>query len=554
MPLFKKLLFPAYCLLLTAYLLILSCQIDKLPEKKFYGDTIVVGWLQRFSSISPVLSVSSVSSELESIIFDGLIKIDEKGEPQPNLVSSWNVSGDGLKWTFYLRKGVRFHDGVELTAEDAVFTYDAVKNPENRGNYSSYFELVKGIRAVDKYTIEITLQKPFASFLYGLGVGILPRHLLEGKDLRQTEFNEHPVGTGPYKLQKWSENEIVLRANKDYFNGRPYLNKIIIKSFPNQKVVWARLMRREIDFSPAITPSDYEIINSIPSFKTYSVLKPYYYMIAFNLSPSSTLTPTLSQRERERGARGEVGLFEDKRVRQALNYAVDKEKIIHEVLNGMGRVSAGTIYPLSWAYYQDMKPYPYNPRKALELLKETGWEDRDNNHILDKDGKELKFTVLINKGDEIKEKSARLIQEQLLDIGVKLDVELVDLTSLIKRLFQRDFESHFPEIASINDPDINYILWHSSQINEGFNMFYCKNQRVDELLDKGRVTLNKEERKGYYIDFQKEILDDPPGIFLFWTEYLIGIHERFKDVKVDWRGTFANITEWYVPEEKQRYK
>src|SRR3989338_2564319 len=338
MPLFKKLLFPAYCLLLTAYLLILSCQIDKLPEKKFYGDTIVVGWIQRFSSISPVLSVSSVSSELESIIFDGLIKIDEKGEPQPNLVSSWNVSGDGLKWTFYLRKGVRFHDGVELTAEDAVFTYDAVKNPENRGNYSSYFELVKGIRAVDKYTIEITLQKPFASFLYGLGVGILPRHLLEGKDLRQTEFNEHPVGTGPYKLQKWSENEIVLRANKDYFNGRPYLNKIIIKSFPNQKVVWARLMRREIDFSPAITPSDYEIINSIPSFKTYSVLKPYYYMIAFNLSPSSTLTPTLSQRERERGARGEVGLFEDKRVRQPLKYAVDKEKIIHEVLNGMGRV------------------------------------------------------------------------------------------------------------------------------------------------------------------------------------------------------------------------
>ena len=555
MPALKKILFSACCLLLTAYLFFLSCQIDEPSDKKSYGDTIIRGGLHEFSIINPILSVSSESANLEPAIFDGLIKIDEKGEVQSNLASSWKISEDNLTWTFYLKKGVKFHDGKELTAEDVVFTYEAVRKPENKGKYSNFFEPLKSIKAVDKYTIEIILKNPYASFLYGLEVGILPRHLLESKDLRQTEFNEHPVGTGPYKLQKWSENEIILKANDDYFNGRPYLNKIVIKNFSNQKVMWARLMRGEIDFAPAINPSDYEIIKKIPFFKTYSVLKPYYYMIAFNLSPSPQSSPPSSellppQVGEDKGG----GLLKDKRVRQALNYAIDKEKIIHDVLEGMGKVSAGTIYSLSWAYNQTLKPYPYNPQKALMLLKEAGWEDTDNNHILDKNGRELRFTVLINKGDEIKEKSIRLIQEQLLDFGVKLDVELIDLVSISRRWLQKDFESIFIELASLNDPDINYQLWHSSQISEGFNMFSYKNQRVDELLDKGRTTFDREKRKGYYDDFQKEILNDPPGIFLFWTEYLIGIHERFKDVKVDWRGTFANITEWHVPEEKQKYK
>ena len=297
MPSFKKSPFYAYCLLLTACLLILSCQPNKPPEKKSYGDTIVAASFHGFSSINPVTSVSSVSSELESVIFDGLIKIAGNGEPKPNLASSWNISKDGLRWTFSLRKVVRFHDGVELTAEDAVWTYNAIKSIENKGRYFNFFESVKDIKAIDKYTVEIILEKPHASFLYGLEVGILPKHLLIGKDLRHTEFNYHPIGTGLYKFvtsphggegqgEGGFSNEIILKANEDYFNGRPYLDKIIVKTFANQKIMWARLMRGEIDFSSGINPSDYEIIENIPSFKTYSVLKPYYYMIAFNLNPS----------------------------------------------------------------------------------------------------------------------------------------------------------------------------------------------------------------------------------------------------------------------------
>jgi peptide/nickel transport system substrate-binding protein len=528
---------------------LISCPINKPAEKKSYGDTIIKGEFQKLSAINPILSVSSATSHLESIIFDGLIKVDERGEPQPNLASSWDRTEDGLTWTFYLKKGVRFHDGAELTAEDVAFTYKAAKNPENKGKYSNLFKFVEDISVINKHTVEIILKRPYASFLYGLEVGILPKHLLEGKDLNSTEFNQNPIGTGPYRLYSWSENEIILKANEDYFNGRTFLNKIVIKIFPNQKVMWARLMRGEIDFSSIIFPSDYEIIKSIPFLKTHSILKPYYYMIALNLKER----PPLFTKEGKEGWLKD-SLFRDKRVRQALNYAVDKEKIVKEVLKGMGKVSAGTVYPLSWAYYQGIRPYPYNPQRALSLLKDAGWEDTDGNHILDKNREELKLSILINKGDEIKEKSIRLIQEQLFDIGIKLEVKLIDSPSLIKKFLQRDFESVFMEFASINDPDINYQLWHSSQIYDGFNLSSYKNQRIDELLEKGRTEFDKEKRKEYYTDFQKEIFDDPPGIFLFWTEYLVGIHERFKNVNVDWRGTFANITEWYVPENEQKYR
>ncbi|MEK6590871.1 MAG: ABC transporter substrate-binding protein, partial [Nitrospinota bacterium] len=283
---------------------LISCQINNPHEKRSYGDTIIIGEFKKFSLINPVLSVSSVTSHLESIIFDGLIKVDEKGEPKPNLADTWKVSEDGLRWTFYLKKGVRFHDGVELTAKDVAFTYEAAKNPKNKGRYLNFFKFVEDIRVKDKYTIEIILKRPYASFLYGLEVGILPKHLLEGKDLNSTEFNQNPVGTGPYRLYSWSENEIILKANEDYFNGRTFLNKIVIKIFPNQKVMWARLMRGEIDFSSLILPSDYEIIRSISSFKTRSILKPYYYMVAFNLTPPLS-SPYFKGRIEE-------GLFEDK--------------------------------------------------------------------------------------------------------------------------------------------------------------------------------------------------------------------------------------------------
>jgi peptide/nickel transport system substrate-binding protein len=331
----------------------------------------------------------------------------------------------------------------------------------------------------------------------------------------------------------WSDKDIILEANKDYFLGRPYLDRIVVRIYKSQEASWAGLMREEVDFSPDLTPESYNILKEIPSLKTYYSLKPLYYIMTFNL-------------------RNEI--LKDKRVRQALNHAIDKERIVKEVLKEEGEISNGPIYPGSWAYDKEIPSYPYDPKKAIELLKAAGWIDHNGDHILDKGGKDLEFTLYINEGDNLKDKSAIMIQDQLLDIGIRMRVKKVTAASLLDFLSEKRFDAIFQEILAVPDPDINYTFWHSSQIENGLNWFSYKNQEIDRLLDQGRATSETGERKKIYGRFQEEIMNDPPGIFLFWSNYLVGVHKRFKGVNITAAGPFSNIREWYVPKSEQRHR
>lgn len=364
---------------------------SKRQGQKEYGDTLIIGDFGKPSPINPILTRSTVSALLKDIIFDGLIKVNEQLYVQPNLALSWNNSADGLRWEFCLRKGITFHDGTELKAEDVKFTLDKILDPINHSPYLNLLEGIKKIETKGKYQVEIILKYPMASLLFYLDVGILPKHLLEGKDIAKDEFNYHPIGTGPFKLQSWSENEIVLESHKQYFLGRPQLDGIVAKIFPNQSIVWAQLMKKELDLIFLASPKDYRVIERIPDFRVHSPLSLYYYILVFNNT-------------------GE--LFKEVNIRQALNYSVNKKEILKTALLGKGSISSGTIYPFSWAYDQNLKPYPYDPRKALKLLSKEGWRDTDGNHILDRNGKEFEFTLLIVKGDGVSSKSALQIQQQ----------------------------------------------------------------------------------------------------------------------------------------------
>jgi peptide/nickel transport system substrate-binding protein len=327
----------------VAIIIYLSSQESRPNKEKerSYGDAIVIGEIFEPDIINPILTISGVSGGLVEIVFDGLVTRDEDMEIRPNLALSWDISNDGLRWRFYLKRGVRFHDGVELTAEDVKFTYEKIRDPDIKGRFFNIFKIIKDIRVIDRYMIEITLNKPFYPLLNYLDVGILPMHILLNEDIRKSDFNYHPIGTGPYKLTKWSKEEIVLDANEGYFKGRPYINRIIINIIRDQKSAWARLKKGELDLFSHIYPKDYEITKKIPSFNVYSFAKPYYYMLVFNLKNN---------------------LFKDLKVRQALNYAIDKDLIINEVFCKEGIISSGTISHYSWAYNPGIRPYPFDPQ------------------------------------------------------------------------------------------------------------------------------------------------------------------------------------------------
>jgi peptide/nickel transport system substrate-binding protein len=313
--------------------------------------------------------------------------------------------------------------------------------------------------------------------------------------------------------------------------GRPYLDQIRAKVYPSREGAWAKLMAGEVDFFDFLTPDNYQILKQVPTFNFYSVPMPYYYLVAFNL---------------------ESRLFRDQKVRQALNYAVNKEEVVAKVLRGQGQVAAGTIYPNSWAYNPNVKPYPYDPKRALTLLKEAGWEDHDGDRFLDKNGKVFEFTIHVNAGDDLKQKALLLVQQQLLDIGLKMKIRLFDAVDT-DFLFKKRFDAHFPEIIAMGDPDFSYRYWHSSQMIGGFNVSSYRNEKVDRLLEEGRAEFDQEKRKEIYFKYQEEMLKDPPGIFLFWTNYLVGVQKRFNGVKISPVGPFTNIREWYVPKAEQRY-
>lgn len=509
----------------------LGCEKATPNIKKSYGDSLVITTYHAPAGINPLTSVSGISSMLADVVFDPLIKIDEKIEARPALASSWQVSGDGLRYTFFLRKGVKFHDGVEFTAEDVKFTLDEMIHARSTGpSPAGLIAMIQSIHIKDRYTLEIVLQRPSLFFLHSLDVGILPAHLLKDKHLRKG-FGINPVGTGPFKLTEWKEDEIIFESNKDYFPGRPYLNTIVVKIYPNQELAWARLMRGEGDFLIPVDPTVYNFLDQVPflNIKTYRL---YYSMIVFNNNNE---------------------LFRDEKVRVALNYAVDKGYIIQDMLKGRAEVAASAIWPDSRFYNPSVEPYSYNPKKALLLLKDAGWIDRDRDHILDKDGKRFVFTLFTNEGDEIKERAAMHIQQQLWELGIRMEIKTFSTASM-DFIFQGRFDALFIDIFSHFYPDFSYNIWHSSQMRGLGNICRYRSETVDKLLWEGRTSRDMDSAKEIYNQFQKEMHDNPPGIFLYWADTIIGIHKRFRGVRLPPGKLLTYINEWYVPEGEQKYE
>ncbi|MDP6625358.1 MAG: ABC transporter substrate-binding protein, partial [Nitrospinota bacterium] len=411
-----------------------SCYSPVPEEKPSPGGHLTIGHYYPIDIINPIISNSGTSGFLIHIVFNGLAKPDENFNMVPDLAYKWESSKDGLKWKFYLREGVKFHDGTEMTAEDVKFTYDLIKSSEYRGYYTQFFGPVEQVNIIDKYAIEIVLREPYSPLLSGLAVGIIPKHIYSGRDLKDPEVNKQPIGTGPFKVVKYSSSEALLAANRDHFDGQPYLEKVSFRIFQDQKALFAKMMDETIDVIYYTNPENIDILKQVPYFKQYKFLRPFYYILAFQ----------------------NKGIFKDRRVRIALNYAVNKKKLVENVLKNDGKIAFGTIYPESWAFNKEINPYPYNPRKALKLLNEAGWKDTNGNNILDKEGLELDFTVLFKEGFAVDEKSLKHIKVDINQIGVSLKAKKFSAKEFNTFIMKKEFDAIIIDLAGRGDPDNSY--------------------------------------------------------------------------------------------------
>ena len=504
-----------------------------------YGDSLIEGTIGEPSILIPMLAGDSASHSVAGLIFNGLVKYDTDLSVIGDLAESWDISADGLVITFHLRKGVKWADGVEFTVDDVMFGYKTIIDEKTPTAYSEDFRQVKKAEVLDKHTFRVTYEKPFAPALTSWGnLAILPKHLLEGKDITKSDLGRNPIGMGPYRLKKWAAGqELVLDSYQDYFEGRPYIDHYIYRVIPDSATMFLELQAGGIDMM-GLTPIQYTKQTNTDFFKGNFQKFRYptfaYTHMAFNLRHP---------------------FFKDKRVRQAIAYAIDKGEIVDVVLFGLGSPATGPYVPNTWPYNPNVKKYEYNPETAKQLLKEAGWEDTDADGILDKDGTPFKFTILTNMGNTLRKNTATIIQWRLGKIGIKVDIRALEWSAFVNNFIDKKrFEAVILGWSIGLDPD-QYDIWHSSKTKEKeFNFISYNNPEVDELLEKGRRTFDITERKKAYFRIQEILADELPYIFLYVPDATPIVNARFKGIKPSPIGISYNLPKWYVPKELQRHR
>ncbi|MGO9622077.1 MAG: peptide-binding protein [Desulfobaccales bacterium] len=501
-----------------------------------YGDWFIDGSIGDASTLMPPLAVDSASGDINGLVYDGLVKYDGDLNLVGSLAESWEISPDGLTITFKLRHGVKWHDGAPFTAQDVLFTYQVMVDPKTPTAYSGNYLQVKKAEAPDDYTFRVTYAQPFAPALESWGLAILPRHLLEGQDITKSPLGRRPIGTGPYKFQDWQGGErIALTYNPDYFEGRPYLNGFLYVVKPDTATMFLELKAGNLD-RMSLNPMQYTRQTEYPKFARmydkYRYTQFSYIYLGYNL---------------------EDPRFADRRVRQALTYAINKKEIIDGVLMGLGEEAYGPYKPGTWYYNPDVPKFSYDPGKARALLADAGWQLNPEG-ILVKDGRPFEFTILTNQGNDIRERTAVIIQQRLREVGIRVKVRTVEWAAFVKEFIQKgNFEAILLGWNTGIEPD-QYDIWDSSKTKPGeLNVTHYRNPEVDRLLEEGRHTFDREKRRRAYFKFQEIIAEDQPYTFLFVPDALPAISRRFRGIKPAAAGIDYNFIKWYVPLAEQKY-
>jgi peptide/nickel transport system substrate-binding protein len=458
---------------------------------------LVVGQIAEPKSLDPAADTAVNDFRILVNMYDGLVRYrDGTLQVEPDLATSWTISDDGKVYTFKLRKGVKFHDGTPFNAEAVKYNFDRMldkNHPEHdTGPFplAFFFSSIDKVEVVDDLTVKFTLKQPYAPFLsnlaYPTGLIVSPTAVKKyGKD-----FGRHPVGTGPFKFEEWDSNaKVVVSRNDDYWGGAPKLDAVVFRPITDANTRVAELMAGGIDLMVEVPPDSLKNLSGDANYKVYQQAGPHLWFLILNMKE---------------------GPFKDKRVRQAVNYAINKKALVDNVLQGTAEIAAGPTPPaFGWAYDKKLKPYPYDVAKAKKLIKEAGAE-----------GKEVTFYVTEGGSgmlDPIPMGAA--IQADLAKVGLKVKIETYEWNTFLGKVNPGlEGKADMAEMAWMtNDPDtLPYLALRTDAWPDkgGFNSGYYSNPKVDELLERARTSTDQAERAKLYRQMQEIVHDDAPWAFI----------------------------------------
>ena len=494
--------------------------------------------------INPVLcQYNEVDRDLCALIFNGLLKLDDKGEWQPDLAESWEVDPNGDVYTFTLRSDIRWHDGLRITADDVIFTVQLMQDPALPvlPDLANLWRSVIATKADDR-TVVFQLSQPYAAFpdyVTSRWFGVIPKHYWERydpEDIPKAQLNTQPIGSGPFRLVEIDSQHARLEPVIQQFDEPPYLDALEFRFFPDYPSILAAAEAGEVHGVSRVLPEYQKQAEAIPDLQLFTSPMPGYTMALFNFDSADA--PFLA----------------DQAVRQALAYALDRDKLLNEIVPGVGLKADSAILPGTWAYNPDIPTYDYDPERAMKMLEEAGWVDEDNDGVREKDGQELAFTIISDDAPHSIGISQALAQDWA-RIGVHVTPQPVSFTGMMTDfLAPRKFDMALVSLELVGDPD-PYPLWHSSQISpKGQNFGGWQNREADILMEQARLTSDQEIRRQLYGEFQRIFATDLPAILLYYPLYTYAASTAVHDMEVgplnEPADRFKTFAKWYINTRK----
>jgi peptide/nickel transport system substrate-binding protein len=517
-------------------------------EGEAYGEAIVgePEW------VNPLLAVSQADKDLVALVFSGLTRLDEFGQPIPDLAESWEISADGLTYTVALRDDVTWHDGEPFSAEDVAFTMSLLRETGFPGpaDLATFWRTVETY-ADDEHTVRFVLTQPLAAFPDYLRIGILPAHILAGirpEALADDPFNLEPVGTGRLRWVSLEEQgrvtRVTLQPYPDFYDParRVEIGQVDLSFYPNPEDAF-RALGDEVQAYGGLAPAQLDAALNSPDLNLYAAPLPVYALLIFNQGDAEGLP-----------------FFQEEPVRRALAQALNHQAL----LEALGRTVIGidsTVQPGTWAYNPALSPPPYDPAQAEQTLDEAGWIVEAGG-VRARDGVRMRFTLLLADRPADRE-IGQAVAEQWGQIGVDVSLQVADPDDLLERLDTprgegrgRDFDAALVEIGQgrLADPD-PYPFWHDSQIESGQNYSGFADNEVSRALEVARRDSNGVRRADLYQQFQQLLLDRTAAIPLYSPVYSYAVSCQVQGVAlrlfVGPSDRFLNMHEWsLVPQER----
>ncbi len=505
------------------------------------GGSISEGIVGTPRFINPVLAISGPDKDLTKLVYSGLMRSDEDGGFIPDLAKNYDVSENGLIYTFTIKEGATFHDGTQVTADDIVFTIERVQDPLLKSPERTSWEGVS-VEQVDRRTVKFTLRQPYISFLDNATIGILPSHIWSNIPTEQfsfSDFNLKAIGSGPYKvtsIKKKSSGVIEqfeLRSFKNFILGKPYISSLDLFFFSNENTLTKALEGGSIDSAHALTPTYVheskikdETIKTAPLARTFSLF--------FNKNNNP--------------------IFQDDELLEALELSIDKQTIISLVLNGFGTPADHPI-PKTIAEFQTLegssnnKAFKERQLEAEAKLDKLGWKKGEDG-FRRKGGKDLAFSISTGNAFELQQTS-EILREYFELIGVRVDLKVFEIGNLNQNIIRtRNYEAlFFGQIVS-KEADL-YAFWHSSQKDDpGLNIALYANKNVDEILESLLQESPTPERFKLYASLKKEMDKDKPAIFIYSPNFIHIVPKNVKNVSyktiTENSDRYNSIHEWYI--------